>query len=310
MGHPHGLMFHHFRGRTHPEIQGAIDADELFKLIDHIGTKRFLRPDEWIAKAVAGRLESDDRCITFDDALLSQYEIALPVLQELGLKAFWFIYSGPFEGQIERFEIYRYFRNVRFLNMDEFYHSFYMHVENSKDGHRLAGALQDFDPTRYLSAYEFYSESDRTFRFVRDHVLGVTRYFDVMDSMIESDSGFSITDATAALWMRDEHLRDLVSKEHEIGLHSYTHPTDVGGLPRDEQEREYARNADHLVSLLGRPIVSMAHPCNSYNDDTLDLLAGMGVTVGFRSDMCVPAASTLEFPREDHSHMMARLGLK
>ncbi|MBK7669699.1 MAG: hypothetical protein IPJ32_21645 [Sphingobacteriaceae bacterium] len=46
--------------------------------------------------------------ITFDDNLKSQYEIAFTGIKKFNLKAFWFIYTSPFEGILERIEVYRF----------------------------------------------------------------------------------------------------------------------------------------------------------------------------------------------------------
>ena len=48
----------------------------------------------------------------------------------------------------------------------------------------------------------------------------------------------------------------------------------------------------------------MSHPCGDYNLDTLSLLKGMGIQIGFRSNMSVKEIkSPLEIPREDHANV-------
>ena len=53
---------------------------------------------DWIERRERGRLKAREVCFTFDDSLLSQYEIALPVLNKFKIKAFWFIYSKILTG--------------------------------------------------------------------------------------------------------------------------------------------------------------------------------------------------------------------
>ena len=51
----------------------------------------------------------------------------------------------------------------------------------------------------------------------------------------------------------------------------------------------------------------MSHPCNSYSEDTLQLLEGMGIKIGFRSNLTERQHSDLEYPREDHVNILAAL---
>jgi hypothetical protein len=64
----------------------------------------------------------------------------------------------------------------------------------------------------------------------------------------------------------------------------------------------------HLEEVLGEPPQSVAHPCNSYNATTLDILAGLGVRVGFRDNMTNSGTVGLEYPREDHANIVAMMG--
>ena len=72
-----------------------------------------------------GRLEQQHLCLTFDDALLCQYDIAKPVMDRFGITGFWFVYSSVFQGELEILEIYRYIRCVYFDTIDKFYVGFF-----------------------------------------------------------------------------------------------------------------------------------------------------------------------------------------
>ena len=98
----HGIMFHHFRNREHPSGQGAISADEFRALVEDVGIERILPAREWFRRAVEGTLNEQDRCLSFDDGLRCQYDVAFPVMRELGLTAFWFPYTGPLRSEERR----------------------------------------------------------------------------------------------------------------------------------------------------------------------------------------------------------------
>jgi peptidoglycan/xylan/chitin deacetylase (PgdA/CDA1 family) len=306
----YGLMLHHFSGGRHPKGQGAITADQFATMINYLGPSNFLQPEDWIAKSVSGRLSETDLCITFDDSLLCQYEIAKPVLDALGLKAFWLVYSSVFQGKVERLELYRHYRTVQFQEVDEFYRRFFDAVSESEYGASFVETLATIDIEGYLPQFSFYSREDRLFRYVRDKLLGQQAYYQMMDALIAGDPSYSPSEAAKSLWMQDEDLRRLTDEGHIVGLHSYSHPTEMSQLPRDMQLDEYAKNAEHLTSVIGAPPRAMSHPCGSYNADTLSILAGLGIEIGFVASLNAGNGSLLEQRRNDHSHVAIEMGIR
>lgn len=307
---PHGVMLHHFHDRHHPFGQGAITADEFAEMITHLGPERFLPPEEWCRRAKARTLKAGDLCLTLDDSLKCQFDIAEPVMRAFGLKAFWFVYSGVFKGRAERLEIYRHFRTTRFSCVNAFYSAFFEKLKESLWGDLYLRSIVGFTPREYLSEYSFYTDDDRRFRFVRDRVLGSERYEDVMEAMIAADPEYSIELAIQRLWMTESDLVTLDADGHEIGLHSFSHPTCMSDLEVGEQRRQYRENSAHLQALLGKRPRAMSHPCNSYSGDTLEVLGELGVEIGFRANLTNVGGGLLEMPRDDHSHVMARMALE
>jgi peptidoglycan/xylan/chitin deacetylase (PgdA/CDA1 family) len=302
-----GIMFHHFHGDSHPVGQGSISADEVADLIEFVGRKKILDASEWQERAVNGRLLRGDICLSFDDALSCQLDIAMPVLDAYEIKAFWFVYTSPFEGFVQRLEVYRYYRDVSFGDIDAFYASFDQYIQQSSFWLDVKQALRDFNPRYYLSEFPFYSDNDRRFRFIRDKVLGPERYFIIMDAMV-IDAGYDTNDLTSRLFLKEEDVNQMYREGHSIGLHSHTHPTNLAGLSASEQLYEYRENIKYLKQVTDGTINCMSHPCNSYNSDTLAILNDLGVDVGFRSNMFpVDNPGKLEYPREDHANLMKEM---
>jgi peptidoglycan/xylan/chitin deacetylase (PgdA/CDA1 family) len=306
---PYGIMFHHFYEEGVATGQGAITADELQRILNHVGRENIISAQEWMHLSIEGNLETHHVCLTFDDALRCQYNIALPVLEANGLTAFWFVYSSVFQGCAERLEVYRHFRVTQFSEIDDFYHQFEQHVKNSPHSHKLKLALEDFSVQNYLTHCPFYSDGDRRFRFIRNEVLGEANYNVIMDQMLD-DRGVEKEQLLDTLWMNDEHLKELNRNDHVVGLHSYTHPIRLANLSLPEQNKEYNLNAQHLTKVLGTQPISMSHPTNSYGPETLELLRSMGICVGFRADMTQPNGSALEQCRKDHSTIMMELSTR
>ncbi len=297
---PAGVMFHHFHGAGHPVSQGSISGDDLRRLVFSIGRSRILSAKEWLDRVRCNQLMLGDICLTFDDSLRCQFEIALPVLEELELTAFWFIYTSVNQGEQERLEIYRHFRTVAFESVDDFYAAFHGHILGTPFAAPIRDALSTFDDSKYLPGYDYLSRKDKEFRFIRDRILGKTRYEHVMDSLINSH-GFETADLGAQLWMNDDDLRYLHKSGHIIGLHSHTHPTMMGELNQAEQAREFQENFRHLQHVLGVPPRTMSHPNNSYDSRTLAVLAELGITLGFRANMQMQSHGPLEMPRHNHA---------
>lgn len=300
---PHGLMFHHFHGVDHQEGQGSIGADLLADLVELVGGKgTILDADEWFSRAINGRLRESDLCLTFDDGLRCQLDIALPVLDQYGIKAFFFVYTAPLTGVTSRLELYREFRLSAFQDAEDFYAAFVEEIRTSQFAQACQAALIDFSPERYLQEYPFYSEADRKLRYLRDEVLGQRAYGTIMDRMVERYGWMQ--KGKKSLWMSAEDLQRLHAGGHVVGVHSHTHPTNLVKLNYEEQEIEYRTSYHLLKTLVGVEARAMSHPCNSYDAATLRILRDVGFKVGFRGDGRGRAGSMLEFPREDHSNLV------
>lgn len=298
-----GLMLHHFFDDRHPMIQGALSADQFDRMLDFLSRQhRIVDPDEWCEGTARGTLADDALCITFDDSLRCQFDIAFPVLRDRGLKAFWFVYTSPLDGVPEKLELYRYFRNTAFDSVDAFYDAFLAQLETSEWAGEVARARDGFDPGAYLQAFPMYTDGDRLFRFLRDKVLGGVRYDAVMARMIEA-AGLDGRAVQDLLWMDERCLRELVGAGHEIGLHSHTHPLNMAELPLETQRQEFSLNRARLQAMCGCHPRSMSHPSNSYDDKTLALLSEMGIGAGFRANMETVPYHPLTVPREDHANV-------
>lgn len=298
---PTGLMFHHFHGLGHPEVQGSISADDFGQILDYIGENHTLLPARvWYERALDGSLSAQEVCLTFDDALACQYDIALPVLDSRGLTGFWFVYTAILAGGVEPLEIFRHFRTTCFSDIDAFYCQFFK-ITASRHPDRYQSAQERYDPDRHYQLAPFYTDNDKWFRYVRDRILTFEEYGSIMETMMEKAS-FSVEKARRNLWLSADHVKKLSACGHIVGLHSHTHPTAIASLCAADQKAEYVTNADTLHAILGTAPETVSHPCNSYNEITLDILGSMGVMLGFRADTgTVDNRSPLEFDRQDHA---------
>ena len=302
-------MFHHFHDAKHPPFQGSLSSSDFIEMIDWLNERySILAASQYKEKFENGTLKNSDICLSFDDALKCQYDIAVPVMERLGIQAFFFVYSSAFGSNPDPLEIYRYFRTSCYADIDEFYEHFFL-LAKSIDAEEYSKSHAKYNEINYLAEYPFYTENDKWFRYLRDHYLDRTQYDELMrDLMAQRD--FDVNAAKKALWMSERDLIITESKGHMVGLHSTSHPTQMSKLSKAEQEMEYQQNYKHLSSLIGKPIKVMSHPCGDYNELTLEILKGMEIDIGFRSSMSVKEIhSPLEIPREDHANVFKEMRL-
>jgi len=308
----HGIMFHHFHDNDLDKRgQGSISKDDFYKLIKFIGKENILDANEFFIRLKENKLKEKNVCLTFDDTIRCQYDIALPVLEDLKIKSFFFIYSSIFKEELSLLEIYRYFRMNYFNDVDEFYNYFYK--------------LLDKDLTVFFSKKEkiirdtklkvpIFSINDIKFRLVRDKLLNETKYKKIMLEMF-AEKKFKPKDYYEILFMDKHHLNKINDLGHLIGLHSHTHPTLLENLSYDKQKSEYESNISILSEILNidkKNIKYMCHPNGSYNNDTLKILKDLKIELGFKTNMTVEPEknmkkinnSSLEIARQDHAEII------
>lgn len=308
----HGLMFHHFHnGKKHIASQGSITGDEFYRMLLFYKTKfNLISAPEWYARAVSGKLKANDVCITFDDALRCQFDIALPILEKLGLKAFWFICTAPLSGQTIKMELYRYYRFKQFANMNELFRAFDESWQKSDYKNKIRLGLKTFNPKRCFSRYVLYTKEDKKFRHIRDHILKEREYESIMDKMVEK-SGLDMEKISKLLWMDKNCIKKLHAKGQMIGLHSHTHPTNLIALTKSAQKSEYETNLSVLNSITHSKINVMSHPSNSYNKNILNILSALNIKIGFRVGFWPSKHAkmfpNLQFPRLDHAFLIKEI---
>lgn len=305
----HGLMFHRLHRQGEPAAgQGSVSDVAFEAMLRSIGTERILAPQEWMFRVNAGLLQPADLCITFDDGLKNQLDVALPVLERLGLKAFWFIYSAALHGKYDRNEIANLLATRHFPSFESYALQFEAlagtapEAFESADWHSYAQGMR--------ARFPFYSASDLRYRYLRNHLLSLAEFEAAVDSLLKL-LGLDLHEVAGQLWMTTDQVSTLHASGHVIGMHSYSHPFSLSALSAEDQRAEYQANFDDLTRITGQPPRSMSHPLNSYSPATLNILADLGIECGFCSNMQPPHGQVkvnpgpLEFAREDSTALLA-----
>jgi len=304
----HGIMFHHFHDNgIHTKSPGSIDKDDFYKMINFIGRNNILDADVFYEKFKNNTLKSNQVCLTFDDALKCQIDIALPILEELKIKSLFFVYTSIFEGNPDNLEIFRYFRANYFNSISKFYDEFYKVLDKDLNSFfEMNKKKIDIKKKKY----NFYSYEDIKFRLVRDIFLSKDDYEKHMFLMLK-EFKVDIENQKSKLFFDEKDLIKLDGLGHIIGLHSHNHPTKIENLSYSEQKLEYSTNLNNLIKILKKSsnfIKFSSHPCGSYDKNSLKVLKDLGIDIAFKDSMTVDYEmgmnsinnSSLEIARQDH----------
>ena len=311
----HGIMFHHFHDDgIHTKGQGSIDKDDFYKMINFIGRNNILDADIFFEKFKNNKLKENEVCLTFDDAIKCQIDIALPVLEKLKIKSFFFVYTSVFEDKPDNLEVFRYFRMNYFDDVDEFYNNFYKVLD--KDLKNFFDNNNEKIQSKKIK-FSHYSIEDVKFRLVRDIYLTKSQYEEIMFLMMK-EKQFNFKEFYPKLFIDSNDLKKLDSLGHLVGLHSHNHPTLLEKLNYNEQKNEYEQCLTTISRILDKPkseIKYMSHPCGSYNKNTLEILKELGIELGFKQIMTIEPEkgmkkinnSLLEIARQDHAEIFKRM---
>lgn len=311
----HGIMFHHFHDNLkHKKSQGSIAKDDFYKIIKFIGRENIIDANLFQTKLKNNKLKKNEVCFTFDDSVKSQIDVALPVLEELKIKSFFFVYSSIFENKPDNLEFFRYFRMNYFKNINDFYNNFFKVLNRDLSNFFLEKNLIIQEKK---NKFPHYSVEDIKFRLVRDQLLNKTKYEKLMFEMMKIKN-FDPKTVKSEIFFNKDDVIYLNKLGHSIGLHSHSHPTSFKELSPNDQEKEYKKNLYILAKILNtkeEDIRCMSHPCGSYNENTLKVLKGLGIEIGFKQIMQVETDkgmlkinnTPLEIARQDHAEIIRRI---
>lgn len=284
-----GVMFHHFHDENkHVRCQGSIDATKLEAIINWLNEKYvLLSAKDYLKRVEENTLEPHMKCLTFDDGLRCQYDVALPVLNRHKLTAFWFVYSSPFvnDAETDRLEIYHNFRFSMFKDIDDFYGSFFDMLKRTKwyELLEIDREIREFSIQKYRPDCSFYTMEDRLFRYLRNCVLK-EHYHSLMDEMMMAYK-YDIDNAKKSLWIEAESINSLAKSGHIIGLHTHTHHTNLTSLSYEMQKKEWVKNKEIIENMTNKEVVTASYPCGVFNEETIRIMKENKIILAFADNM-------------------------
>ncbi|MGH9839810.1 MAG: polysaccharide deacetylase family protein [Blastocatellia bacterium] len=204
--------------------------------------------------------------ITFDDGYRDFYDLAWPVLRELGLPATVFVptaYIGS--GQMldhDRFYLYVMKARSRGLSLRV------PLVKAGLSAEKVAALCAEVNPLRIYSQLSYlpFALRERSLRCLDDFV---------GDQQEENLNGFSLLD-----W---EMAREMSRAGIFFGAHTDNHVVLTNEEPQTV-EREILRSKQALEERLGRPVRHFAYPTGKYNVAVKDAVARAGFEVAVTTE--------------------------
>ncbi|RLK51653.1 polysaccharide deacetylase [Alkalispirillum mobile] len=229
------LIYHRVLPEPDPLLSGDPDAAR-FRWQMELLARHFnpLPLPEAVQRLREGTLPPRAACVTFDDGYADNAEVALPILQSVGVPATFFIAVGYLNGG-------RMFNDTL--------------IETVR---RLPAGEVDLTPEG-LGRRAVATDSDRV--ALCKALIGQFKYREpaARNREVEALPARLGIQLPEDLMMRDDQVRQLADAGMEIGGHTVSHPILARQAP-DEARREIGGGREALEKLLGRPVRLFAYP--------------------------------------------------
>ena len=269
------VLFHHFHSKNKFYYSpGSLTKDNLYKFIKE--NKNKIKNSNNLEK------KNDNKYfLTFDDGLKSQYEIALPILEENKIKSFFFFFTSHFNGHDFTIENIRYFKYKYYLNTKLFFNHFMKTFEekhNKKINFGKANLKKIFKFYKKHSPY--YPKEEIYIKILRDNILSELQYSKIIKKMMK-DKNLNISQLSKKLYMNKSELKNLSKLNHTIGLHSHSHNHKNKNFSYDQEFNEFKKNKLILEKIINKKIITASYPFGNFTNNSERILKKLGVKYSF-----------------------------
>ncbi|KQZ26058.1 polysaccharide deacetylase [Duganella sp. Root1480D1] len=250
------LIYHRVLPQADPLFPGEVYREQFERQLGWLKSRFNVLPLlDAVRLAAQGRLPARSACITFDDGYADNAEVALPVLQQHGLHATFFIATGFLDGG-------------RMWNDTV--------IETVR---RAPGEVFDATPLG-LGRHAIDSWDAR--RKTIGALIGQLKYLPMEQRLQEVGKVASLAgvELPRDLMMSSAQLRKLHGAGMGIGGHTVNHPI-LARLPADEARQEIAQGRAALETVLDAPVRVFAYPNGKPGQDYLPEHVAMVREMGF-----------------------------
>lgn len=272
------LIYHRVLPRKDPLFPGEVDRAD-FALQMALLQSRFnvLPLLEAVQRAKAGTLPPRAAAITFDDGYADNAEVALPVLQQYGLHATFFVATG-------------------FLNGGRMWNDSVIELVR-----HAPGGVLDATPLG-LGSHPLHTLGDRQ-RAV-PALIGQLKYLPMAERLAQVGRLVALAGVALPtdLMMTDAQVRKLHAAGMGIGAHTANHPI-LARLTDAQARDEIANGKQALEAVIGAAVPLFAYPNGKPGEDYLPQHVAMVRELGFDGAVSTawgagrPAMDPFQLPR-------------
>ena len=236
------LIFHRVLAEADPLLPEEMTAALFLKDMQLLRRKfNVLSLSEGLDRLRNGTLPPYSLCLTFDDGYRDNYEVALPILERLGLPATFFVATGFIDGG-------RMWNDTLLEVLRRWPHDT---VDLRDWGIPVMPAKSDEDKRRIFKSLQ---------RWLRR--IGIKGRDGFLNELVQR-AGQALPDD---LMMTSEQVRDLAQRGMEIGCHTVTHPI-LTRVPVETARQEILAAKAKLEQLAGKSVRYFAYPNGIPGDD-------------------------------------------
>ena len=250
------LIFHRVLPVPDPMFPGEPDAARFTADMEWLKSAFNVLPlAEAVDRLRAGSLPARAAAITFDDGYSDNFTVALPILQQLGLHATFFVAAGYLDG-------------------GRMWNDTLTAVVRDARGERL-------DLTRFGLADMAVGTCDQK-REALASILGKLKYLEPSQraSVVSDIAAAAGVGPAEDLMMTSSQLRELASSGMTVGAHTVTHPI-LARVTESEARDEMALGRERLEAITGSKVTLFAYPNGKPDTDYTRTHARLARQLGF-----------------------------
>ncbi len=250
------VNFHYIRESftaPYPSIFGRTPSEfrKQLELLSTLG--KFISQEDIKDHFLLGKqLPSKSFLITFDDGLKEQYELALPILTEMGIPAIFFINTLPLAKPkiltVHKTHIIRSQRSSQKL-MNYFKHRLKSENQIISENRLTEGAA---------ITYRYDNKEDREVKYLLNFVLNFKQQEKYTNHIFNDIFPEQETQIHHQLYMNAEQIK-ILGQKGLIGCHGHRHRP-LGNLSPGKQKDEILDSKILLENLIGKTIYTFSYP--------------------------------------------------
>lgn len=296
-------MYHYTRDLKHsryPEIKG-LDVNLFKEQIAFMKSNFNIVTMEQVLEAISTKEKLPEKALllTFDDGYADNYTVAMPVLEEYGVRGSFFIPGKTFTTHqlLDVNKIHYVLASANIYNLVE-------DLKKEMDYYRG----QEF---QYASTEELFAKYAVASRFDIKETVFVKQMLQtvlpeklrniISSKLFAKYVGITEEQLAYELYMSEDQIRTMKRHGMFIGIHGYDHYW-LGNLPVEQMENDISLALDALDEFVDRKQWVMNYPYGNYNKDVLAYISKQGACLGLTTEVRladIDKDNPLELPRLD-----------